>query len=63
MKEPTFRDAFHQQRCLIPADRFHESRTVGKVKQPVHFRMTDDAPFAFAGLRDVWADRPHKQAT
>ena len=45
LHKPTFREAFLQRRCLIPADGFYEWRKVGKVKQPVHFRMTDGAPF------------------
>ena len=61
--KPTFREAFLQRRCLIPADGFYEWRKVGKVKQPVHFRLTDGAPFAFAGLWDVWTDGTHKQVT
>ncbi len=61
--KPTFREAFREQRCLIPADGFYEWRKVGKVKQPVHFRMFDDSAFAFAGMWDVWTDGTHKQVT
>jgi len=47
---PMFRDA---QRCLIPATGFYEWRH----RQPMHIRLRDGEPFAFAGL---WlpGDRP-----
>lgn len=61
--KPTFREAFHQRRCLIPADGFYEWQAVGMRKFPVHFRMIDGGPFAFAGLWDVWTDGTHKQVT
>ena len=37
-------------RWRTPADGFYEWHKVGKVKQPIHFRMFDDSVFAFAGL-------------
>ena len=61
--KPTFREAFRQRRCLIPADGFYEWQKVGKVKQPIHFRMFDDSVFAFAGMWEVWTDGTHKQIT
>ncbi len=53
--KPAFKQAFRQRRCLVPADGFYEWQTVpGKTKQPLHFRMRDGNPFAFAGLWERW---------
>jgi putative SOS response-associated peptidase YedK len=52
--KPAFREAFHHQRCLIPADGFYEWRSEGGVKMPHLVARQDGAPFAFAGLWDVW---------
>ncbi|WP_020469149.1 SOS response-associated peptidase [Zavarzinella formosa] len=51
---PTFRESFAKRRCLVIADGFYEWQTVGKVKNPFHFRMRDGKPFAFAGIMDHW---------
>ena len=52
---PTFRRPFKMRRCLVPADGFYEwLRVDEKTKQPYAFRMKDNAPFAFAGVRDAW---------
>jgi putative SOS response-associated peptidase YedK len=54
-EKPAFRTAFQRRRCLIAADGFYEWQTVGKRKQPVHFRLGDGGPFAFAGLWERWS--------
>lgn len=53
---PSFRKAFRQRRCLVPADGFYEWRSGGngQSKAPLHFRRKDHAPFAMAGLWEVW---------
>ena len=51
---PTFRAAFRQRRCLIPAEGFYEWKQEGGRKQPVYIRMKSEEPFAFAGLWERW---------
>jgi putative SOS response-associated peptidase YedK len=54
-EKPAFRAAFRSRRCLIPASGLYEwQATGGKHKQPYFIRMTDGAPFAFAGLWERW---------
>ncbi len=49
-----FRSAFRRRRCLVPADGFYEWQRQEHGKQPFYIHMRDDAPFAFAGLWEVW---------
>lgn len=54
-KAPTYRDAFHLRRCAIFADGFYEWRAdPDGGKTPLWIHRTDDEPFVFAGLWDVW---------
>jgi putative SOS response-associated peptidase YedK len=55
-EKPSFRKAFRERRCLLPADGFYEWQRTDDGKQPYHFRMKDGRPFAFAGLWEVWKD-------
>lgn len=52
--KPSFRDAFQQRRCLVPADGFYEWRKLGREKQPYRVSLAGDRPFAFAGLWERW---------
>lgn len=54
-EKPSFRSAFRRRRCLILADGFYEwQQQEAKQKQPFYFRMSDQSPFAFAGLWEHW---------
>lgn len=59
---PTFRAAFEQEcrgdlragRCLVPADGFYEWVDTDGGKQPYRVTLSDDEPFAMAGLWAQW---------
>ena len=56
-EKPTFRNAFRQRRCLVPASGYYEWATeLGryKTKQPVYISRDDDKLLAFAGIFDRW---------
>jgi len=53
--KPSFRRAFRQRRCLIPADGFYEWQKQPRgTKQPYFITAAGDRPFAFAGLWEAW---------
>ncbi len=48
---PSFRQAFRERRCLVPADGFYEWRKdESGSRTPVWFHRKDGAPIAFAGI-------------
>lgn len=56
-KKPSFRAALATQRCLVIADGFYEWKRSERGKIPHFIRLRSGAPFAFAGLWDVWRGR------
>ena len=54
-EKPSFRTAYRRRRCLVLADGFYEwRRNPDKSKTPMYIQLEDQAPFAFAGLWEVW---------
>lgn len=53
-QKPSFRQAFRERRCLIPADGFYEWKGVGQEKIPFRIILPDKPVFAFAGLWEEW---------
>lgn len=55
-EKPSFRAAYRRRRCLILADGFYEWRTEpgSKTKTPMYIQLASKAPFAFAGLWEIW---------
>ena len=54
--KPTFRAAFRQRRCLLPADGFYEWQKLPTRRQPFHIHRPDGGPFGLAGLWEQWHD-------
>ncbi len=56
-EKPSFRAAFLRRRCLILADGFYEWKrsTNKKIPSiPYYFHLTNEEPFAFAGIWEIW---------
>src|SRR6266516_3293990 len=53
--QPAFTEAFHERRCLIPADGFYEWRRNERGRRPFWIGRPDGELFAFAG---IWAALP-----
>jgi putative SOS response-associated peptidase YedK len=53
-EKPSFRAAYRQRRCLVPADGFYEWRGPKGAKQPYRILAPGGGLFAFAGLWERW---------
>lgn len=53
-EKPSFRAAYKQRRCLIPATGFYEWRKTDHGKQAYHIFRQGRQLFAFAGLWEYW---------
>lgn len=57
-EKPSFREAFKNRRCIIPASGFYEWQKKGTgAKQPYYFYLNDKEVFGFAGLWEEWLDK------
>lgn len=56
MEKPSFRNAFRNRRCLVPADSFYEWERQGK-KMPFRILLKSRMPFAMAGIWEQWEKR------
>lgn len=55
-EKPSFRTAFNERRCLVPADGFFEWQGARGSKQPFHVERPDDDLFVFVGLWESWGE-------
>jgi len=53
----TFRSAYKDRRCLVPANAFYEWKVARKTKQPYAIAKRDRQIFAVAGLWENWKER------
>ncbi|HBB66640.1 MAG: hypothetical protein A2X28_10915 [Elusimicrobia bacterium GWA2_56_46] len=49
---PTFKNAFYNKRCVVPADGFYEWAHTAGEKVPYRFELRDKGLFAMAGVYD-----------
>jgi putative SOS response-associated peptidase YedK len=62
--KPSFRDAFRQRRCLIPATGFFEwLKKESRKRLPYHITYRDGSPMLFAGIWDRWKDPEDPERT
>lgn len=53
-EKPSFRDAFKNQRCLIPASGYFEWLATANKKQPYYIYLRQKPLIAFAGIWSFW---------
>ncbi len=61
--KPSFRSAFRQRRCIIPATGTYEWKTERGAKQPWYVSLKSGEPMAFAGLWESWHPKGQPLAT
>jgi len=54
LEKTSFKKAFENKRCLVPADGFYEWKKTGNSKQAFRILLKDESIFAFAGLWSKW---------
>ena len=55
-EKASFKGPLRYKRCLIPADGFYEWKREGTTKMPYYVQVESGAPFAFAGLYELYKD-------
>lgn len=60
-KSPSFREAFKERRCIVPADGFFEWTGPKEARQPVWFHRSDGGLILFAGLYESWRPAPEEK--
>lgn len=58
---PSFRDAFTERRCIVPADGFFEWTGPKENRQPIWFHRPDGKLIYFAGLYESWRPAPREK--
>jgi len=53
-EKPSFRTAFRQRRCIIPANGYYEWVQANDQKQPWYIKGHEDQPLSLAGLWEQW---------
>ncbi len=59
LEKPSFKNAFKQRRCLIPANGFYEWKKESN-KTPYRIFLKSDELFAMAGIWESWKDAEKK---
>ena len=56
--KPSFRNAFKNRRCLVPADAFYEWKHAGRSKTKIPYRISikNQPLFSMAGIWEQWKD-------
>jgi putative SOS response-associated peptidase YedK len=57
LEKPTFRNAFHRRRCLVPADGYYQWREGDASKQPYLVTRRNGGIFALAGIWERFGPR------
>lgn len=55
-EKPSFRQALHKRRCLVPFDGFYEWQKTDGSKTPFFIHRKDGGLFSMAGLWEKWHD-------
>jgi len=61
--KPSFRRAFFNRRCLIPAQGFYEWPKKGEKRGPLFFSLKSRLLFGLAGLYETWVSPEGKSVT
>lgn len=61
LEKPTFRRAFINNRCIIPASAFFEWETTEKSKVKYKIEVKESKLFSMAGIYDIFTDKDNKE--